>query len=107
MLWEKQICVFFQIELFPQMSGKHLLLAENDSSQKWFIASSARGDDYDTDPLSTPTNSSSTLASVVTQLTFGPVLLTGKTQLQNKTSDSRVLRVHWTTLGQVNSFIKD
>ena len=94
MLWEKQICVFFQIELFPQMSGKHLLLAENDSSQKWFIASSARGDDYDTDPLSTPTHSSSTLASVVTQLTFGPVLLTGKTQLQNILGESLIIGVH-------------
>lgn len=94
MLWEKQICVFFQIELFPQMSGEHLLLAENDSSQKWFIASSARGDDYDTDPLSTPTNSSSTLASVVTQLTFGPVMLTGKTQLQSNPGESPFIRIH-------------
>ena len=83
------------------------MLAENDSSQTWFIASSAGGDVYDPDPLSTPTNSSSTLASVVTQLTFGPMMLTGKTQLQNKTSDSPILRVHWTTLEQVNSFIKD
>ena len=77
MLWEKQIYVFFQIELFPQMSGEHLLLAENDSSQKWFIASSARGDVYDPDPSSTPTNSSSTLVSVVTQWTLGPMMLTG------------------------------
>ena len=59
------MCLFANRTLSTGESWQHLLLAENDSSQTWLISSSARGNVYDPDPSSTPTNSSSTLASVV------------------------------------------